>query len=122
MIFILKMNLEVMYILYCLLNFFICVIAILSIFLGNLSYFAIFGCLYNSFFGLFLQILLVVGHGILRVLQASWIGVLLRLMWEVLVVGHGILRVLQASWIGVLLRLMWEVIFLSLAIFVRLPI
>ena len=122
MIFILKMNLEVMYILYCLLKLFICVIAILSIFMGNLSYYAIFCCLYNSYFGLFLQILTLVGQEILRVLQDSWVSLLLRLMWEVLVVGHGILRVFQVSWTGLLLRLMWEVIFLSLAIFVRLHI
>ena len=44
-------------------NFFICVIAILLIFLGNFSYFVIFGCFHNIFIRFFLQILLVVGHG-----------------------------------------------------------
>ena len=44
-------------------NFFICVIAILLIFLGNFSYFVIFGCFHNIFIRFFLQILSVVGHG-----------------------------------------------------------
>jgi len=68
---------------------FICVIAILSIFIGNLFYYAIYCCFYNSYFGLFLQILTLMCQEILR------------LMWEVLMVGHGILRVFQVSWTGV---------------------
>ena len=82
-------------------NFFICVIAILLIFLGNFSYFVIFGCFHNIFIRFFLQILLVVGHGggSDNFGGGSW--------WWVMVVGHGILRVLQLSCFGLLRRLMW---------------
>ena len=61
-------------------NFFICVIASLLIFLENFSYFVIFGCFYNIVIRFFLQIILVVvgsggGSGDVGGGSCSWVMV-----------------------------------------------